>query len=305
MDLDQKLNNEVDSQTFKSFFRRQAILRDEESLSLLCGLYPGMHENSVNYLRFLQDAELVDREVADKFLHKTEKTLEEKKLEQFAGLVELYCRVQNLPIFQIYDVYDTGMKGHLTYDEFKDLSHAIRGKDSDFNDYEVENLFCFVDNNKSHKITKDEFYRVILAKYYDEWLYKSYAFYDPVLEVIRTSLRNQKCRNVKEFFDTQHNTVNFQDFSMAGPRLGLGDGRSDEFFKFMTAFEDEELRTQVNLVKVGLDYEASKSARPPRRTRTYPIASAASEQAGQVRNVTRNRSECRRHETCWSTPSWK
>lgn len=267
MNLDHGITNELDASTFKYFFKKNYILADEEKLSLLCTLFPGSTENKVNYMHFLESCELIDPAVAQIHLKKHDKNADEQFAEDFASCVELYCRTQGLPVLQIFDVYDQGNKQHLNFSEFRALAVKVNTEQS-YGEIEIEKLFNYVDSNRSEKITKDEFYRVILSKHYAEWLNNMYSSYTPHFNQIRTALRNKRKRDLKEFFATESDCVSFENFNRSSTFLDY-ERRSDAVFDLMKAFEDDELKNHVNIAKVGHSYLASKNDRPVRRRSFY------------------------------------
>jgi hypothetical protein len=257
--MDHHLLNEVDVSSFKYFCKKNYLLSDEEKLNQLCGLFPGKTNNKVNYMHFLESCGLVDPGVAQQYVVKKDKTKEEQFAEDFASCVELYCRTKGLPVLQIFDVYDGGNKGFLTFSEFKGLAIDVNTEDS-YGVIEIEKLFNYVDSNKSEKITKDEFFRIIMAKHYSEWLKVMYNAYNPHFDHMRIALRNRKCRNFTEFFETDKDIIGFETFNRKAPELEY-DRRSESLFSLMKAFEDEEYSNHVNIAKVECRYEVTKTHR--------------------------------------------
>lgn len=213
-------------------------------------------------MHFLEACELIDPAVAQQYMVKKDKTKDELFAEDFATCVELYCRNKQLPILQIFDVYDGGNKGFLKFSEFKDLAMDVNTEQS-YGAIEIEQLFNYADNNKSEKITKDEFFRVIMAKHYNEWLKNIYAPYYPHFEHIRIALRNHRKKDLKDLFDTDKEIVGFESFNRTAPELDY-DRRSDDLFNLMKAFEDEEIKNHVNIGKVAFSYQATKTVRADR-----------------------------------------
>ena len=255
--MDNNMTNQLSAEQFKSFFRKNRILGDEPSLNLLCSLYPGQTEGKVSYVRFLLDLELIDELTAQTFLRKTEKTVEQTAFEEFASFVELMCRKQGIDILQIFDLCDKDHKGYITFSEFKYLATQARN-DGSYGEIEIERLFSYADSNNSQRITKDEFYRVILSKHYSNLLQSMYASYMRDFDQIRTALKNLRKRDLKDFFQTDQDFVSDELFMRESRNLGY-DERSDSLYKIIQAFQDGEVKNKIDIKKVLICYIASKT----------------------------------------------
>jgi hypothetical protein len=266
--MDHQMTNELDASSFMYFFKKNYILVDDTKLNLLCSLFPGSIDKKVNYMHFLETCELIDPTIAQQYVRKMEKNPDELFAEDFASCVELYCRTQNLPVLQIFDVYDQGNKGFLTFSEFRALAVKVNTEQT-YGEIEIEKLFNYVDSNRSEKITKNEFFKVIMSKHYTSWLNNKYSAYTPHFVQIKNALKNHKKRDLKEFFSTDKDVVGFENFNRAASFLEY-DRRSDDLFQLMKAFEDEEFPNNVNIAKVLLSHQVTKDARSSRRRLSSP-----------------------------------
>jgi Ca2+-binding EF-hand superfamily protein len=256
-DLDRNAHNELHQEDFKSFFKKNGITRDEKMLNSLCRMYKGKGQDTVNYIDFLLGAGIIDKPTAERYLSTANKRVEVTILDEFASYLELFCRNNNIDISNIFSVCDGQGKGYITFEEFRDLARRIKSENV-YGSVEIEKMYDMIDTNQSNKVTKEEFYKIVLPKHYKVAVESSYMQWHADLDTINAALRNSRKKDLKTAFVTSQGSIPFQNFMEAAPQLGY-EMRSKRLWDLMKAFEDQEHRDCVSLEKVDIIDAASRS----------------------------------------------
>ena len=85
-----------------------------------------------------------------------------------------------------------------------------------------------------------------------------YASYTRDFDQIRTALKNLRKRDLKDFFQTDQDFVSDELFMRESRNLGY-DERSDSLYKIIQAFQDGEIKNNIDIKKVLICYIASKT----------------------------------------------
>lgn len=247
-DLDRHALNELHVEEFKGFFKKNGITRDEKMLNSLCRMYKGKGPDSVNYIDFLLGASVIDKPTAERYMSTANQRVETTVLDEFASYLELFCRNNNIDISNIFSLCDGQGKGYITFDEFRELARRIKDENV-YGSVEIEKMFDMIDANQSNKVTKEEFYKIVLPKHYKVAMESKYMQWHADLDLINSSLRNNRKKDLKTLFVTAQGSIPFQTCMEAAPHLGY-EMRSRRLWDLMKAFEDEEHRDHVSLEKV-------------------------------------------------------
>lgn len=255
-DIDRHALNELHVEDFKGFFKKNGITRDEKMLNSLCRMYKGKGPETVNYIDFLLGASIIDRPTAERYMSSANQRVEVTVLDEFASYLELFCRNNNIDISNIFSLCDGHGKGYITFEEFRDLARRIK-EENVYGSVEIEKMFDMIDANQSNKVTKEEFYKIVLPKHYKAAMESKYMQWHADLDLINSSLRNNRKKDLKSLFVTAQGSIPFQTCMEAATQLGY-EMRSRRLWDLMKAFEDEEHRDHVSLEKVNLIDGSSK-----------------------------------------------
>lgn len=247
-DMDRNMTNELSDQEFMNFFKKNNLNYPREDFAILCTLFKGKNYGTINYIDFLVKINLMDRVTAERYLNKTTERQDNSVLHEFASFLELFCRNNNIEIFNIFDNYDPNGSGYMLFDQFKRLAGSIKSEHI-YGSVEIENLFDLIDGNQSGKVTKEEFYKVVLPQHYASMMQNRYFKHNNDFDQINDALRSQRKQNLKAFFSTSKDCVIFETFMKSATMLNY-DMRSQGLFDLMKSFEDQEHANSVNITKV-------------------------------------------------------